>query len=225
MKRAWTGLMLGVSLVTVGCQSKAYDQNLAMRQQNNELQDRVRTLETELNSRPDPGAVSALQGQLSDRDKTIADLQNKLQTQLQTPPADASQESKEGFGGITVTRDDKAGTLTVNLPGDVLFASGDSSVKESAKATLNKIAVAIKKDFGGKKIFVDGHSDSDPISRTKNKYKDNLDLSAARARTVSEYLEGQGLDKKLIGTRALSDTSPKTTKAASRRVEIVVATR
>ena len=37
------------------------------------------------------------------------------------------------------------GTLTVNVPGDVLFASGKADLKDTAKSTLSKIANAAKK--------------------------------------------------------------------------------
>ena len=87
----------------------------------------------------------------------------------------------DSLAGIEVTKDEKAGTVTVNVPGDVLFLSGQAELKESAKGTLNKVVSALKKDYAGKHILVQGYTDKDPISRTKDKWTDNLDLSAARA--------------------------------------------
>jgi chemotaxis protein MotB len=113
----------------------------------------------------------------------------------------------------------------VNVPGDVLFDAGRATLKDSSKSTLNKIAGAIKKDYAGKHVFVDGHTDSDPITKTKGMWEDNLDLSAARARAVAQYLTSQGLAVKNVDTRAFGSTKPKKSKEASRRVEIVVATR
>ena len=66
---------------------------------------------------------------------------------------------------------------------------------------------------------------SDPIAKTKGIWDDNLDLSAARARTVAKYLTDQGVPPKLLGTQAMGDTLPRQNKSASRRVEIVVSTR
>src|SRR6185369_16182124 len=118
---------------------------------------------------------------------------------------------------------DKAtGNMTVNVPGDVLFDAGRATLKDSAKSTLNKIAGAIKHDYAGKHVFVDGHTDSDPITKTKGMWHDNLDLSAARARAVAGYLTSQGLKQGTVDTRAFGSTQPKKTKEASRRVEIVV---
>ncbi|GIW78091.1 MAG: hypothetical protein KatS3mg104_3154 [Phycisphaerae bacterium] len=209
---------VGILLVgAVGCQNKLADENRDLRKQNIELQEALRQRESELAARPDlTGHVTALQGQLAQRDQQIAELQAQLNAKTAEP------RETTGFGDITVTRDDK-GNITVAVPGDVLFASGDATVKSGAKQTLNRIASIIKRDFPNNKVLVDGHTDSDPISKTKDKWKDNLDLSAARARAVAEYLTTEGgLKKSQVGMRAMSDTSPKATKDKSRRVEIVV---
>jgi len=208
----------------VGCQSKIHDENQALWQQNRELQSDKNKLNSELASRPDPQQVAAMQQQLAARDAKIAELENQLR---QPPPPVAGQPapSANAFADIEVTRDDKAGTVTVNLPGDVLFNSGKSDLKESAKTTLAKVANALEKDYAGKRVIVKGYTDSDPISRTKDLYKDNLDLSAARARTVAQFLEQQGIKPKQLGLQAYGETVPKSTKDRSRRVEIVVSAR
>ena len=92
-----------------------------------------------------------------------------------------------------------------------------------ANKTLDKIVSAIKKDYASKTIFVDGHTDADPITRTKNTWEDNWDLSAARANAVRKYLTGHGVDSKKVNLRAFGPNHPKgSNKSASRRVEIVV---
>ena len=210
-----------LAAMTIGCQNKLHEDNLGLRNQNIELQADKSRLESDLAGRPQPQDLATLQSQIAERDRAIAD----LQTQLKAPPV-AGEIADPALAGITVSRDDRAGTITVNVPGDVLFASGDATVKKSADATLNKIAAIIKKDFAGKTVFVDGHSDSDPITRTKDKWRDNLDLSAARARSVAAFLTDQGgLPKSQVGTRAFGPTSPKASKDKSRRVEIVVVTK
>ncbi len=212
-------LVLG-GLTAVGCQNKVHEENKMLWSQNRELQGKLDDAETRARSAPDPAMVAQLQQELANRDQQIAQLQGQLR---QPQPGQGAESSS--LAGIEVTRDDRAGTLTVNLPGDVLFASGQAVLKDSAKATLNKVASAIKKDYAGKRVFVDGHTDNDPITRTRDKWQDNLALSAERARVVAQYLASQGVQGNLIGTRAFGPTKPKSTKAASRRVEIVVATR
>jgi outer membrane protein OmpA-like peptidoglycan-associated protein len=210
--------------ISIGCQSKIDKENQALWQQNRELQADKNKLQSDLASRPDPAQMQAMQQQIAERDAKIADLQNQLR---QPPPVAAGQPAPAAndLQGIEVTRDEKAGTVTVNLPGDVLFNSGQSELKSSAKTTLNKVAAALQKDYPGKRVIVKGYTDTDPISRTKDKYKDNLDLSAERARTVAEYLHEQGISNKQLGLQAYGDTMPRKSKDRSRRVEIVVSAR
>ncbi len=208
-----------LGFLAVGCQNKVHDENKRLWQQNRELQTDKNRLESDLASRPDPSQVSQLQQELAARDAKIAELESQLQTPAPGQPQDSS------LAGIEVTRDEAAGTMTVNVPGDVLFSSGQATLKSSAQATLNKIAGALKSDYAGKPIYVRGYTDTDPISKTKDKWKDNLDLSAERARVVSKYLVDQGISRNQVGTQAFGETMPRSSKAASRRVEIVVATR
>ena len=214
------GLLLSLlCFAGFGCQNKVADERDALYRQVRELQAKNRQLETERDARVDPDKFQEAQATIAQRDQQIADLQNQLrQPQSNSAPAN-------DLAGIEVTKDEKAGTVTVNVPGDVLFAPGKADLKESAKSTLNKIANAVKKDYGGKKLLVQGYTDRDPISRTKDKWEDNLDLSAARARAVRNYLSEQGVDTKKVGLQAYGDTSPRGSKEKSRRVEIVVLTR
>jgi outer membrane protein OmpA-like peptidoglycan-associated protein len=210
-----------VSLVAVGCQNKLRDENLAFRKQNLELQQQNDQLRA---NQADPNQVASLQSQIAERDAKINDLQSQLR-QPPPPQAGVPTETASDLAGIEVTRDVRAGTVTVNLPGDVLFLSGKADLKESAKSTLNKVVHAIQKDYSGKMIYVDGYADTDPVNKTKDKWKDNLDLSAARARTVAQYLETRGISSTHVIPRGMNTSNPKRTKDASRRVEIVVATR
>jgi flagellar motor protein MotB len=213
--------MLG--LFSTGCQSKLYDENQSLYRQNRELQSKLDEKDAQLRQAADPAQLQVMQSQIADREKSIADRDAKiadLEAQLRQPVANAPADA--GLAGIETSYNAVAGQLTVNVPGDVLFASGQSDVKSSADATLNKIIAAVKKDYSGKKIYVDGYTDSDPISKTKNKYEDNLDLSAARARSVAKYLTAHGLSVSQVAPRAFGSTNAKASKAKSRRVEIVV---
>lgn len=200
-----------------GCQNKLAEENKQLWAQNRELQTRYG--EAVNQPKADPGQLTALQGEIAARDAKIAELESQLRE-----PA-AGQAADPQLAGIETSFDQATGNMTVNIPGDVLFDAGRANLKESSKATLNKIVAAIKKDYPGKRVFVVGHTDPDPIAKTKGMWQDNLDLSAERARSVAKYLTAQGLEQKSVDTRAYGSTEPKKTKEASRRVEIVVATR
>jgi len=211
-----------LSLVNSGCQNKLYEENRQLHSQNRELQQKLSESDMKVRSTPDTSQqMASMQQELKARDEKIAELQAQLANPAPNTPAEESNLLK----GIEVTRDDRAGTMTVNLPGDVLFASGSADLKQSAKSTLDKITAAIKKDYNGKRVIVQGYTDTDPISKTKDKWEDNLDLSAGRARAVAKYLTQQGVDSKHVGLQAYGETMPKNGKDRSRRVEIVIATR
>jgi flagellar motor protein MotB len=207
-----------LSVGSLGGQNTLSEENKARRSQYHDTQARYAELASQPKS--DPQQVQQLQGQIAERDAKIAELQN----QLREPTA--GQPSDPQIAGIETSFNKQTGDMTVNVPGDVLFDAGRATLKDTSKGTLNKIVAAIKKDYAGKHVFIDGHTDSDPITKTKGMWKDNLDLSAERARAVAKYLTEQGrLDSNLVDIRAYGATSPKKTKEGSRRVEIVVATR
>jgi flagellar motor protein MotB len=202
----------------VGCQNKLAEENKKLWAQNQELQDRLSATDTRLRQAPDASQLAQLQSDVAARDKQIADLQD----QLRKP---APGQNDPGIEGIQTSFDPSSGNMTVNVPGDVLFDSGKATLRSSARVTLNKIASALKSQYAGKKTFVDGHTDSDPINKSKDKWEDNLDLSAARARAVTQYLVSQGVSPGLVSPRAFGSSDPQGSKSASRRVEIVVQTR
>lgn len=218
-----------VALGAVGCQNALHDQNLALKKQNEELQSqldsrqgRIEELTAELGNRPDAAQVAQLQGALQERDAQLA----SLQSQLRTPTPGAPAGSEPGIDGIETSYDKATGELTVRVPGDVLFDSGVATLKRSSQSTLDKIAAALKSDYAGKAIRVEGHTDNDPLVKTKQQWTDNRGLSVARALAVARYLEGRGIDPKTVSASGFGEYQPRgNDKAKNRRVEIVVVTR
>jgi flagellar motor protein MotB len=220
-------LVLGAAslLAATGCQNKLHDDNMALHDQNNKLQadlndtrSKLSDTETRLSQAPDPATLNQLQGRVNE-------LETQLKQSAAQPPAApgaAPAPADPSLAGIEATYDKSRGTLTVNLPGEVLFDKGKAVLKPSANRTLDKIVSAIKKDYSTKTIFVDGHTDADPITRTKDQWEDNWDLAAARANAVRKYLTSHGVDPKKVDMRSFGPNRPKKNKDASRRVEIVV---
>jgi chemotaxis protein MotB len=213
-----------VLVAGAGCKSSMHDQNLALHTQNRELQEQLRQREAERDQRPDASALAAKDAEIAARDAKLAELEKQLR---EPAPAQAGVPATDpGIAGIEMSMNQATGEMTVNLPGDVLFDAGRATLKESSKGTLNKVAAMIKREYPGKGVLVDGHTDSDPISKTKSMWKDNLDLSAERARVVGKYLADQGIPAKQIGTRGMGATRPRGgDKSRNRRVEVVVSTR
>jgi len=168
-------------------------------------------------------------GQLADRisqdQMTIEDLQRQIEERAKTP-ADAT-----GFGeGYEVAFDPSAGTVTVTLPNAILFDSGKATLKKATSVELDHIYSVLrdKQIYAGKQIDVVGHTDTDPIKKTKDKWKDNWELSAERALSVLRYLVKRGIPNEKIQavgcgeSRPIASNSTVSGKAKNRRVEIVV---
>ena len=220
MARVWTALLALVvlSIGSTGCQNKMYDENKALRQQNQELQSQLDTAHT----RSDVGPVNS--APLVQNAPLVAQTQPTMpqDTSAAAPPRN---RARPDLGNLEVTEDPAAGTTTVSLPGDVFFDSGRAMLKESSKKSLDKVVSALKKEYANKPVRIDGHTDSDPIVHSK--WKSNQELSEKRAQAVRDYLVSKGIDESRLSTRGLGDTKPRSTtnKAMNRRVEVVVLTR
>lgn len=214
-----------------GCaNTKLTDENEKLRTQNEEAQG-------ELNK-----TRSALEK--ADAERMAKDAENaRLQAELNglknrppvvvnnttTPPASGTSgtpakpaKGMSDVGGDGITVEQGVGKITVRIPGDVLFDSGKADVKSSAKAALDRIAVAINRDYSGKHIRIDGFTDTDPIKHSK--WPSNQALSEARAASVKAYLIKKGIPASRMDIVGHGSAEPRETKAKSRRVEIVVFT-
>ncbi len=126
-------------------------------------------------------------------------------------PGPGSPPSKPTKGGEDVI---------IEVAGDVLFASGQTSLQAGGKKELDKIATTLKGKYASNRIRIEGYTDSDPIK--KSKWGTNEALSQARADEVAKYLSSKGVSSDRITTVGMGAKKPRKDKAASRRVEIVV---
>ncbi len=143
----------------------------------------------------------------------------------------AQRSMEERLKGTGVSVKIKEGHISVVLPSSVLFNSGQTKLKKEATGSLSKVCRILEKDFPGETIRIEGHTDNDPIKRTKKRYKTNWELSAARAATVLHYLiDNCHLDPKKLYLAGFGEFQPvasnknKKDKKKNRRVEIVVLT-
>ena len=122
--------------------------------------------------------------------------------------------------------DPAAGTITVTLPNAILFSPGKALMKKDTVAELDHVRSVLRQRYADRPIDVIGHTDSDPIR--KSKWKDNWELSAERALSVLRYLTGRGIQPEKIravaagASRPIASNSTSSGKARNRRVEIVV---
>ena len=122
--------------------------------------------------------------------------------------------------GPDVQVEQRDNMVVLTISSDVLFDSGESTLKTTAKKTLDKVVAEIKKQYPNKQIRVAGFTDQDPIKSSN--YKSNYHLGFDRAYNVAKYLESKGIDKDTLERLSFGPEQLKKTKKASRRVEIAI---
>lgn len=161
-----------------------------------------------------------LAGRVSEDQQTIEELTRQIDG-LNQPASQAT-----GFGGMDVTFDAAAGTITVTLPNTILFESGKAELKGARNRELDTITSVLSSKYPGRKVDVVGHTDTDPIRRSG--WKDNWELSAQRALSVVRYLVNKGIPGSSVracgcgSARPVAQNSTPAGKAKNRRVEVVV---
>lgn len=111
----------------------------------------------------------------------------------------------------------------ISIPGEVLFASGRAELTSQGRSKLSQLAGDIRSRYGDRDIFVFGHTDNDPIR--KSKWKDNWELGAARALTCVRELQQRGLPGNTLIQANCSEFRPsdsnasRSSKSKNRRVE------
>jgi len=123
--------------------------------------------------------------------------------------------------GNTETVYDGRGGYGYRVEGDLLFASGSAKVSSAGETVLEEIAAELNRNASAK-VRIDGHTDSDPVRKTKDLYPaGNIELGAQRAIAVYEALEKYGVDAGRMSVMSYADAKPAAkTKAQNRRVEI-----
>ena len=202
------GLAVGFSMV--GCNNNLQTENDLLKTENEELRSQYKESNAALQAADDD--LRRTQGDL----RAEQDLSAELQVAIDTRPETIS--IFENISGVDVTLRDKDLALTV--ASDLLFNSGSATLKTSAKSTLGKVASALNSTYPNQSIVIIGYTDTDKI--TKSKFKSNWHLAFDRAWSVRDYLVSNGVKKDRIAIESWGPTKPLSTKAASRRVDIVV---
>lgn len=130
-----------------------------------------------------------------------------------------AEEMRRVLGDSAVRREGEG--IIVNFSDKVLFATNESALSESAKASLDKLA-KILVDYPDTEINIIGHTDS----QGADDY--NQTLSQRRAEAVSDYLvtrnvAGDRLKKIGKGENdPIADNGTEEGRAQNRRVEFVI---
>ena len=161
-----------------------------------------------------------LEAQVKEREKELAALLNTQEELL----GELQQEIADGQIQIERLR----GQLTVDMVDEILFDSGEATLKPEGKEILKKLASVLA--GSDRQIRVQGHTDDVPIvGRLAETFPTNWELSAARAVNVVRFLqEGASLDPAVLSASALSQYRPRVPndgpegREKNRRIEILL---
>ena len=180
---------------------------------------------------------AALEAQLlasqNERDLLASEYEEKLRLAMENAKAEEPTNWDDQFAllmerlgpGVTEIRSEN-GVKAVRMTSDILFRSGKADVRSEANSTLQVLAKAISNIDGDVVVFIDGHTDSDPLRYTKRKYRDNYGLGIARAESVAKKLIAMGVPRSRLMTRSfgqdrpIADNKTAAGKKQNRRVEI-----
>lgn len=158
---------------------------------------------------------------VAEKEKELADLrstQDELVSELKGEIADKTVQ-------VERIRDQ----LRVDMVDEVLFDSGEATLKPAGVAVFAKIGAVLAK-AADRRIEVQGHTDNVPITGALAKrFPTNWELSAARATNVVRFLQEQAkIDPTRLSASGYAEFRPKGTndteagRRQNRRIEILL---
>ncbi|MBX3161072.1 MAG: OmpA family protein [Deltaproteobacteria bacterium] len=170
-----------------------------------QLQDKAEMLSKTLN------ATSAQRAEIEKRIAAVEDIQKQFAKMIDT-------------GALKVTT--RRGNLVLSLPAEVLFPSGVADLSKDGELKVLEVGITLKK-FPDRRFMVIGHSDNQPPGKG-SLYRDNWELSTARALTVTRFLVQAGMSpKNLVAAGAgehdpIAGSATAADLARNRRIEIAL---
>jgi chemotaxis protein MotB len=161
-------------------------------------------------------ALSASEARDRESQAKIADLGSRLNIALAQKVQELSRYRSDFFGRLRQILGDRPDIRTVGdrfvFQSEVLFDTGQATLNDAGKATLDKLASAVV-ELGHEIppeipwiLRVDGHTDKRPIQSAQ--FHSNWDLSAARAIAVVRYLIGKGVPPDRLAAAGFGEFQP-----------------
>lgn len=172
--------------------------------------------------------LSSKETQLADREKKLKEMQEIIarQDSLTRRLNDVLRNALLGFNSDELTVEVRNGKVYVSMSDKLLFKSGSAAVEAKGKDALRVLADVLQKNIDID-VLIEGHTDNIPIKTAQ--YKDNWDLSVARATSIvriltDEYYVGPtrvtASGKGEFTPKASNDTPEG--RAKNRRTEIIL---
>jgi len=144
---------------------------------------------------------------------------------VQQAVGDANEMMEKGHGPA-ITLDDAQEGFVIKLPASLLFKSGSATIEnQDALLFLKRVALIIEELPKTMNVSVQGYTDNQGPG-SNSPYKDNWELSSARAISVLQELILDGVSPEILSSAGFAEYRPVATNATAsgreknRRVEI-----
>ena len=201
------------------------EENQTLQQKIAELEGQIAKLNTDIKVLEDQNADLARKaGATQEELKALRAEKAKRMAELQVYK-DLFGKLKALVDAGTIKVEFRKGRLVVKLASSILFDSGKTELKPEGQTALSQLAVALK-SLNDREFLVAGHTDNVPIKTAK--FKNNWDLSTARAVEVVQFLITQGMTSSNIGAAGYGENDPvadnkdEAGKAQNRRIEVIL---
>ncbi len=162
-------------------------------------------------------ALGASEARDRDSNAKIADLGKRLNVALAQRVQELNRYRSDFFGRLREILSDRENIRIVGdrfvFQSEVLFPTGSEQINEAGKVEMKKLAGAIlelQKEIPPEinwVLRVDGHTDNVPLSGT-GRYRDNWELSSARATSVVKFLIENGVPANRLVAAGFGEFQP-----------------
>ncbi len=180
-------------------------------------------------------ALNASESRDRESSAKIADLGKRLNVALAQRVQELARYRSDFFGRLREILSQRSDIRVVGdrfvFQSEVLFDSGNDEVNPAGRGELDKLAEAVLQLEGqippeiAWVLRVDGHTDARPLSGT-GRFRDNWDLSSARAISVVKYLISKGISPNHLVAAGFGEFQPleegdsDQANAKNRRIEL-----
>ena len=139
--------------------------------------------------------------------------------------------ARYGVSGVEVdVRTAQDGQSRIALVLQNSFRAGSASMSANASAVKAVVGLGklISESYPGSRVTVEGHTDADPIKKSRGKWDSNEALSLARAEEVKKLLRQAGVTESRVSAVGMGARHPVArgntdrAKAQNRRVEVYI---
>jgi chemotaxis protein MotB len=178
----------------------------------------LRSINDDLN-----GQISGIRG----RQQALVDELGNIRLTMLDPETDRALQALAAQYPDLIKYDAERGML--QFMADLTFDSGSDQVKPKAREGLQRLAqILTASSASSYDVRLVGHTDSQPLGASRNKWKTNRHLSVARSIAVEEVMRGSGIPGGRLETSGWGEYRPMVNNTSSgntpqnRRVEIYI---